>query len=118
MTKGAKTTHGQRTFACILNGLGFFDSRHYLFPKYLETKPVSKLIGPDIDCNFFNDDSIGRCLDAIHEYVKTRLFSQIALAIALEHNILKKSVHLDTTTLSVYGDYKWFYHIRLFDLKH
>ncbi len=46
-----------------------------------------------------------RCLDAIHEYVKTRLFSQIALSIALKHNLLKKTAHLDTTTLSVYGDY-------------
>ncbi len=46
-----------------------------------------------------------RCLDAIHEYGETRLFSSIALSIALKHNLLKKTAHLDTTTLSVYGDY-------------
>ncbi len=60
MTKGAKTTYGQRVFASILNGLGFLDTRLYLFPKFLATKPVAKLLGPDMDCNFFNDDSIDK----------------------------------------------------------
>jgi transposase len=68
MTKGARTTHGQRALAMILNGLGFMDDRLYLFPKFLEHKPVAKLFGEGIQATDFHDDSLGRFLDAIHDY--------------------------------------------------
>lgn len=32
---GAKVSHGERVAAMILNGLGFIDSRLYLFPEFL-----------------------------------------------------------------------------------
>lgn len=41
----AKTTIGQRVAAMILNGQGFVDDRLYLLPKFLENKPVSRLLG-------------------------------------------------------------------------
>jgi transposase len=44
----AKTTIGQRVSAMILNGLGFVDDRIYLFPKFLEDKPVSRLFGSNV----------------------------------------------------------------------
>jgi transposase len=103
MTKGAKTTHGQRALAMILNGLGFMDDRLYLFPKFLENKPVAKLFGEGIQFSDFHDDSLGRFLDAIHDYGEQKLFSELALSMALQHKLLGKSVHLDTTTLSLYG---------------
>ncbi|HLP34791.1 MAG TPA: IS1634 family transposase [Amoebophilaceae bacterium] len=103
MTKGAKTTHGQRALAMILNGLGFMDDRLYLFPKFLENKPVAKLFGEGIQFSDFHDDSLGRFLDAIHAYGEQKLFSELALSMALKHKLLGKSVHLDTTTLSLYG---------------
>ncbi|TSJ80172.1 DUF4277 domain-containing protein [Cardinium endosymbiont of Dermatophagoides farinae] len=106
LTNGAKTTHGQRVSAMILNGLGFMNDRLYLFPKFLANKPVSKLLGGDVCASDFNDDALGRCLDAIHEYGITKLFSEVALSIACKHKLLGKSAHLDTTTLSVYGEYE------------
>ena len=42
-----KTTVGQRVFAFILNGLGFIDTRMYLFPEFLKNKPVDLLLGTD-----------------------------------------------------------------------
>jgi len=98
MTKGAKTTHGQRALAMILNGLGFMDDRLYLFPKFLDNKPVSKLFGSGIQASDFHDDSLGLLLDAIHNYGEQALFSQLSLSMALQHNLLGKSVHIDTTT--------------------
>jgi transposase len=105
MTKGAKTTHGQRAMAMILNGLGFMDDRLYLFPKFLENKPVARLFGQDLNANDFNDDALGRFLDAVHAYGENKLFSEIAFPIALKYKLLSKSAHFDTTTLTVYGDY-------------
>ena len=105
LTQGAKTTHGQRVMAMILNGLGFMDDRLYLFPKFLENKPVARLFGQDLNAHDFNDDALGRCLDAIHSYGENKLFSEIAFPIALKYKLLSKSAHFDTTTLTVYGDY-------------
>jgi transposase len=106
MTKGAKTTNGQRASAMILNGLGFIDDRLYLFPKFLENKPVEKLLGEGLCAEDFNDDALGRFLDTVHEYGESKLFSELALPIALKHKLLNKSVHFDTTSLSLYGEYE------------
>ncbi|ROT47743.1 DUF4277 domain-containing protein [Candidatus Cardinium hertigii] len=84
LTKGSKTTHSQRVIAMILNGLGFIDHRLYLFPKFIENKPISKLFGNQVKADDFNDDALGRCLDAIHDYGETKFFSEIALTIALQ----------------------------------
>ena len=105
MTKGAKTTHGQRASAMILNGLGFMDDRLYLFPKFLQNKPVARLLGDGLCADDFNDDTLGRFLDAVHEYGESKLYSEIALPIALHHKLLNKSAHFDTTSLTVYGEY-------------
>jgi hypothetical protein len=40
------------------------DNRLYLFSKFLENKPVAKLLGSDLSATDFNDDTLGRCLDA------------------------------------------------------
>ena len=101
----AKTTHGQRVAAMIYNAIGFLDVRLYIFPKFMETKPVEKLFGPNIEASFFNDSSLGRTLDAIHEFGETDFFQRVALQIALDENLFGKTIHLDTTTLSLFGDY-------------
>lgn len=106
MTKGANTTYGQRASAMILNGLGFIDDRLYIFPKFLENKPVEKLLGQGLCAEDFNDDALGRFLDKVHEYGESKLFSELALPIALKHKLLSKSAHFDTTSLSVYGEYE------------
>lgn len=81
---------GKRVIAMIMNGLGFVDDR---------------LFGPDIIADYFNDDALGRCLDAIHNYGITLLFTEIAFEIATEYGLLGKTAHMDSTSLSVYGDY-------------
>jgi transposase len=107
MTQAAKTTHGERAMAMILNGLGFMDDRLYLFPKFLENKPVFRLFGKEtLSATDFNDDALGRFLDAVHAYGENKLFSEIAFPIALKHQLLSKSAHFDTTNLTVYGDYE------------
>lgn len=104
--KSAKVTMGQRVAAMILNGLGFTDDRLYLFPDFLKNKPIERLLGPGLKASDFNDDITGRCLDEITNYGTTPFFTEIAFEIGLAENLLGSSAHFDTTSLTVYGEYK------------
>lgn len=90
----------------ILNGLGFIDSRLYLFSEFLKDKPLELLFGRDVRPEWFNDDTLGRCLDVISEYGATKLFTELCLHIGKARGLLGNSAHVDTTTLSLYGDYE------------
>ena len=104
--KGSKVSMGVRLAAMILNALGFIDHRLYLFPEFLKDKPLQRLFGETLQASDFNDDVLGRFLDAIHEYGVTAFFSEIALEIGIAEKLLGKSSHMDTTSLSVHGEYK------------
>lgn len=101
----AKTSMGERVAAMILNGLGFVDSRLYVFSEFFSKRPISRLFGKPMDAKWFNDDALGRCLDAIAEYGTTKLFTEISFTIGKRKKLLGRSVHFDTTTLQVYGEY-------------
>lgn len=103
--KGSKVSMGERVAAMILNGLGFMDERLYMFPDFLENKPIERLFRPEIRAEYFNDDALGRGLDAIYDYGVTPLFTELAFNIGLKENLLGKSANFDTSTLTVYGDY-------------
>ena len=103
--KGAKVSLGQRVAAMILNGLGFIDDRLYMFPDFLSNKPVDRLIGKGLEAKDFNDDVLGRCLDEIYKYGVTKLFSEVAFEVGTENNLLGKSAHFDTSSITVHGDY-------------
>ena len=103
--KGAKLTIGQRVAAMILNGLGFMDDRLYMFPQFLENKPVHRLFDGNVCAADFNDDSLGRGLDEVFKFGVTKLFSELAFDIGIDQNLLGRSAHFDTTSLSLYGDY-------------
>lgn len=106
LNKGAKIPMGTRVSAMILNGLGFVTRKLYMFPGFLQNKPVERLLGPGLKAEDFNDDALGRCLDAVYEYGVMKLFSELAFEIGVKCNLLGRSAHLDTTTLSVYGEYE------------
>jgi transposase len=103
---GAKVSHGERIAAMIMNGLGFTDSRLYLFPEFLSDKPLDRLFNRHVQAEWFNDDASGRCLDAISAYGTTKLFTELSITVGQARGLLGKSAHIDTTTLSLYGDYE------------
>ncbi len=105
--KGAILTHGQRVKAMIINGLGFTQSPIYLTPNFFKNLPVELLFGKGIKAEHFNDDALGRTLDAIYKYGATALFAEIANEIAVEVMPKQKKVqlHIDTSSLKVSGDY-------------
>ena len=104
--KGALVSVGECVAAMVLNGLGFIDRRLYMFADFLEAKPVQSLLGEHLKAEYFTDDTLGRTLDRIYDYGVNRLFSEIALLIAQEQGLLSKAIHIDTTSLAVYGDYE------------
>ena len=96
---------GQSVLAMILNGLGFVNQAMYLSPKFFEDKPVDRLIGEGIQAAHLNDDCLGRCLDAIHEYGSSKLYS-LVVSRAIKILDLDCSIgNMDMTNLSVYGNY-------------
>ncbi len=95
----------QRVAAMIFNGLGFIDDQLYMFPQFLDNKPVDRLFKGAVKAEYFNDDALGRCLDAIDEYGVTKLFSEIAFMIGVEQKLLGRTFNIDTTSLTVYGEY-------------
>lgn len=103
--RGAKVSHGERVAAMIMNGLGFIDSRLYLFPDFLSDKPLDRLFGRHVEAAWFNDDATGRCLDEIAAFGATKLFTEISITIGQARGLLGRSTHIDTTTLSLFGDY-------------
>lgn len=104
-TDRAKVSMGQRVLAFIINGLGFTNDRMYLMPRFFKNKPIDRLIGHGIQAEDLNDDALGRCLDAISEYGTTRIFSEISFEIGSEQNLLGKALHLDTSSITLQGDY-------------
>ena len=103
--EGSKVTMGQRVAAMILNGLGFIDSRLYMFENFLNNKPVDRLFGKGVEAKHFNDDALGRCLDEISKHGTTKFFTEVSFAIGREKNLIGPTIRGDTTTLAVYGDY-------------
>ena len=71
----------------------------------MENKPVEHLFGAGYQASDFNDDALGRGLDELHQAGVTELFAAIAQNAVAEFEIEHEYVHVDTTTLSVTGEY-------------
>jgi transposase len=97
---------GTAVVATILNGLGFTNRRLYLTPQFFESKPIERLLEGNISSHHLDDNALGKALDEISEYGASRLFGEIAFEIALENNLLGSLAHLDSTSMSVEGEYE------------
>ena len=97
---------GQVMKAMILNGLGFLSAPIYLFDTFFVAKATEHLIGEGVRPEQLNDDRIGRALDKYYQAGTTKLFTAIALKAAIKFQVEMKSVHLDSSSISVEGEYK------------
>ena len=102
---GRVVTPGESVVAMIINGLGFTNRRLYLTSQFFENKPVEKLIAPGLKSEDITYDTLSTALDDIGRYGESKLYGQIALDIALENDFLGPLNHLDTTSISVEGEY-------------
>jgi len=104
--KGEKVSPGHAVKAMILNGLGLFSSPLYLFPKFFEGKPTEHLIGEGIEAKHLNDDRLGRVLDKLYLTGLEDIFLSISLKVIKQFSIGVESLHLDSSSLSVEGEYE------------
>jgi transposase len=101
-----KVSVGQAVQAMVLNGLGFVSRPLYLAPEFLEGKPVEVLLDDEkLVAQDFNDDSLGRALDRLFEVGVTEIFAHVAPRALGELDIRVETVHLDSTSFSLEGDY-------------
>lgn len=96
---------GQVVKAMILNGLGFVSAPLYLFEKFFIGKATEHLLGEGIRPEHLNDDRLGRVLDKLYEAGLTEVFVTVALAAARKFGVKMESLHLDSSSFHVDGDY-------------
>ncbi len=99
-------SHSTAIKAMCLNGLGFNESRLYLYGDYFENLPTERLLGEGILPEHINDDVLGRTLDKIYEYGCTELFNQIVLKAMNNVPFGTHILHTDTTSFSLHGNYE------------
>jgi len=96
---------GEIVKAIILNGLGFISQPLYLFPKFFEDKATEHLFGKGVLPEHLNDYKIGRVMDKLYKYGLSKLFLLIALSAAKKYNVNMEFSHLDSSSISVHGQY-------------
>ena len=97
---------GTSVVAMILNGLGFTNRRLYLTPQFFENKPIERLLEGGVSAHHLDDHALGKALDEISAYGSSQLFGEIAFEIAVENNLLGPLAHVDSTSMSVEGEYE------------
>jgi len=100
-----KVSVGLAVKAMILNALGFSSRPLYLSCEFFKNKSVESLFGQGFQADDFNDDSLGRALDALFQADVTTVFAKVASHTFRLLGIPHTFVHLDSTTLSLHGQY-------------
>jgi len=100
-----KVSAGLVVKAMLLNGLGFVTAPLYLFSQFFEGKAIEHLLGEGITAKDLNDDKLGRTLDKIYKVGVTQLFIRIALAAVKIFGVKTNRLHLDSSSISVEGEY-------------
>jgi transposase len=101
-----KVSVGQGIQAMVLNALGFSSRALYLMPNYLHNKPVDLLIGRGLVADDFNDDSLGRSLEALYDRGVTEVFAQVAARALHVYGIEHCFVHVDSSSFHLHGQYE------------
>lgn len=99
-----KLSHGQLVLGMIINGLGYTSQPLYMYPEYMQDKPLDRLIGNGITASNFNQHSLGRTLDQLYESDVSDLYSKFALKVVNYLGLQPSSLHLDSTSFHVDGD--------------
>lgn len=96
---------GQAVQAMVINALGFVSRPLYLSPEFFQNKPVDLLIGEAIEAEQLNSFSLGRALDKLFEAGITEVYAAVAAHALGVFGIAVKQAHLDTTSISLHGEY-------------
>ncbi len=102
----AELSVGECLKLMAINALGFSSRPLYLEAEFFSNQSIKHLLGRDVPAEKITDDRLGRTLDRLHAEGCDRLFSTIACAVFQKFQIDSTFRHLDTTSISVHGQYK------------
>lgn len=105
--KREKVSAGTIVKAIILNGLGYLSKPLYLFPEFFRDKPIEQLLGYGIKAEEINDDKIGRVMDELYNISLDTLWTNIGLNTIKMFEISTLYSHLDSSSMSVNGQYNY-----------
>jgi len=78
----------------------------YRVEEFFRTRDVGLLLGANMAAGMLNDDAIGRVLDRMYAYGTWKIFSEVCLLAFRNFGVDCSVVHQDTTSVSVWGEYK------------
>lgn len=100
-----KVTPGSLIVALVINML--VERRPlYRISRFYERMDVPTLFNESVTADDFNDDALGRALDRLFLAGGKRVFESIACGAVSRGDIPVDVVHADTTSISVYGEFK------------
>ena len=104
---------GQAIQAMCINCLGFTTRALHVTPQFFQTRDIRFLIGKNkgkanikLKPEHLNEHKLGRALDRISEIGTEKVFMSIALTAFRQEKVSVPSLHLDTTTHSLYRLYE------------
>ena len=77
----------------------------YRLEEFFASQDTALLLGKALPAAALNDDQVGRVLDRLYECGTMKLCTACAVRAAARFDLHKHSVHFDTTSCSVWGDY-------------
>jgi transposase len=78
----------------------------YRLEDFLSGQDIELLLGTAVESRKFNDTNIGRSLDAIFDAGASKILTEIGIRAAREFKLDASVVSYDTTSTSVWGDYR------------
>ncbi len=101
-----KVSVGEATSVMVLNALGFASRPLYLTPEFFKNKSADLLIRENLCADDFNDDSLGRALDALYDAGLTETYAKVASSALSAFGISYRFVHPDSSSFSQHGQYE------------
>jgi len=77
----------------------------YRLEEFFTHQDTELLLGKTVAPEAFHDDTVGRVLDRLYEIGTMKRFTACAVRVDQVLGLDKRSVHFDTTSVRVYGDY-------------
>ena len=78
----------------------------YRLESFYEKADTEKLFGEGVTPEHLNDDTMARALDDLYEVGAKKVMTELAMLIIKRFDIPVTSIHADTTSKSVYGEYE------------
>src|SRR5215470_8249780 len=78
----------------------------YRLEEFFAHQDTALLLGQALAPDAFNDDTVGRVLERLYDVGTMKIFTACAVRADQAYGLDKQYVHFDTTSISVYGDYR------------